>query len=460
MATFEIEAGGKTFEVEAPDQAAALRAFKGRQQEPYTGQLLPFSKNEQGEVSFDPNAGIIGAGKRLVSGISDVMSGRVDPRSDQGIGNITDAALIATPVSAGTRGGLGWGGGKVTPKTTAVAPPGAELKAIGGAGFDMARGMDVRYYVKPIQNLAFKLQSKLLKDGYRDRPESASETFAEIRGILSSGGPGSFVSIDDLHAIRQSLANTAQNFNRPTDQKAAVRLIKEIDEFITNPDPKAVVAGDAAEAGRIWGDAMGDYAAGSKSGELKGLESNAEIDAAVANSGANLENRIRARVGAVLKSKKELSGYTPQEVKLMDELAKGTTFRNWVRKVGNLGGGGGALAALMGGMGVHFGGPLGLAAAVAVPLGAKTAGNQMAKSALHKIDEAVRQRSPFYEKQVATSPVVPPASQALRSVPLRGAAAVPLVRNGRSYGPAPEPQMTPGEFEQYLRQKYARDQGA
>ena len=402
-------------------------------------------------------AKMLDAGKNLVTGIDDVMSGRVDPKSDQGIANITDAALVGTPVSAATRGGLNWMGAKPKPKTKAVAPTGVELKGIGGAGFDMARGMDVRYNPGAVQSMAMKLQSRLLKEGFRDRPESASETFAEIRGILGSGGPGAFVSIDDLHAIRRSLQNTAQNFNKPTDQKAAAQLIQEIDEFIINPDPKAVMAGDAAEAGRIWSEAKGNYAAGSKSDELRGLESNAEIDAAVANSGSNIENRIRARVGAILKSKKEQSGYTPQEIQMMDELAKGTTFRNWVRKVGNLGGGGGALAALMGGMGVHFGGPLGLGAAIAVPATAKFAGNQMARGALHRIDEAVRQRSPYHQGQVATAPVPPPlTTPGTRSMMGRTAVGVlPATR------PAPPPTpMTKEQYEEYLRQKWALEQGA
>lgn len=463
MATFEIEYGGKTFEVEAPDQEAALRAVKSAPQEPYSGTLLPFSKDEQGNVSFDSNAGIIGMGKRLVTGIDDVMSGRVDPKSDQGIANITDAAMVSSPVSAATRAGMGWAGAAVRSKPRVKTPTSKELVDTGSFGFDMARQMDVRYDPKAVKNMAMKLQSQLFKEGYRDTRESAKSVYKELKGLTKSAEPGAFASIDDLHSVREALRKAAQNFNNPTGQKAAVKAIKEIDNFITKPDPKSVVAGPAAAAGGVWKDAMGNYAAGKRSERIRGVEKNAELDAAIANSGGNLENRIRSRVGAILKSDQLKAGYSPEELAIMEEIARGTPIRNLTRRIGNLGGGGGALAALMGGMGVHFGGPLGLTAAVAVPLGAKIAGNKMAKSALGKADTAIRQRSPLYEQRRATAPAPPPlASPGTRSAMGRvvmGERATKADKDGL-FEELEKNRISPQEYEEYLRQKYAPQQGA
>jgi len=463
MATFEVQYGGKTYEVEAPDQETALRVVKSAPQKPYSGTLLPFSKDEHGNVSFDSNAGILGAGKRLIGGIDDVMSGRVDPTSDQGIANITDAALVGTPVGVGTRGGLGWAGAATRSKAPVKVPTSKELVDTGGFGFDMARQMDVRYSPAAVQNMALKLQSRLFKAGYRDTRESAKSVYTELKGLTKPAESGAFASIDDLHSVRAALRKAAENFNNPTGQKAAVEAIKEIDKFIANPDPASVVAGPAAAAGGVWKDAMGNYAAGKRSERIRGVEKNAELDAAVANSGGNLENRIRSRVGAILKSDRLKAGYSPEELAIMDEIARGTPIRNLTRRIGNLGGGGGALAALMGGMGLHFGGPLGLAAAAAVPFGAKVAGNRMAQSALGKADTAIRQRSPLYEQRLATAPAPPPlASPGTRSAMGRvvmGERAVKADKEGL-FEELEKNRILPQEYEEYLRLKYATRKGA
>ena len=435
-------------------QAPAPAASDGPWQkygEPPAGDL-PWYGEEPGIA-----AKLLESGKQLVTGIDDVMSGRVDPKSDQGIANITNAAMVASPVSAATRGGLGWMGAKVTPKTTAAAPTGVELKGIGGAGFDMARTMDVRYKPAAVQNMAMRVQSRLFKDGYRDRAESASETFAEIRDILKSGEPGAFVTIDDLHAIRQSLGNTAQNFNKPTDQKAAVILIKEIDDFIANADPASVVAGPAAEAGRVWSDAMGNYAAGSKSNKLKGLEDDAELQAIATNSGLNVDNKLRQLAALIVRKPTLSSGFTEAEIGQLRAVAgEGAKARNALRWFANVLGGGGGLGALVTGLGgaavTGMGAPAVIGAgAIGTGLAAKVAANKITRGKMGRVDEAVRQRSPFYQEQVATSPVKPTAPGTVKMLAPRGI--------GGLVTQPPQP-MTPAQVEEYLRQKRLFEQGA
>lgn len=78
--------------------------------EPYSGWLLPFSRDAQGNVAFDSDAGILGIAKgainSLVSGATlpgDVYAGRIDPMSDEAIARSMDLALAASPASAGAR---------------------------------------------------------------------------------------------------------------------------------------------------------------------------------------------------------------------------------------------------------------------------------------------------------------------------------------------------------------------
>lgn len=114
--------------------------FAGKQKS-FSGTILPFTRDESGNVSFDPNAGIVGVIKRAVTLPSDVIAGKVQLPSSQGIpgsidpsepgakeamSRITEAATVMSPVSPAIRAG-----GAIVPGVTDTAlrvtnrPPGA-----------------------------------------------------------------------------------------------------------------------------------------------------------------------------------------------------------------------------------------------------------------------------------------------------------------------------------------------
>lgn len=459
-----------------PDQIKALIAKKFPEaakpaptaeqpanQQPYSGQLLPFSKDAQGNVSFDINAGLPGVIKRTIEFPADALRGKVDPLSDEGIARSVEAATVLSPVSAGARGGLGWAGAPA--KKVPVKPPvptSDELLSTGGFGFDMARQMDVRYDPKSVKNMALKLQSQLFKAGYRDTSESAKSVYKELKGLSKSPEPGAFASIDDLHSVRAALQNAAQNFNNPTGQRAAAIAIKEIDKFITSPDPQSVMAGPAAAAGGVWKDAMGNYAAGKRSDRLNGIEESTLRRAKANNSGLNVDNTIRQRVAALLDSPERRAGFSPEEIALLEQVANGTAARNTLRWAGNLlGGGGGIAGGIAGGAGFAAFGPAGTAAAVAAPLAAKLAGNKLTKNALRKVDTAVRERSPLYAQREATAPPPFIPAPGARTAMGRTLAAGPITAEKEAlFKKMEEQQVSPQEYEEYLRSKWASDQGA
>lgn len=459
-------------------------------QEPYSGQLLPFSKDAQGNVSFDSNAGLLGVAKRAVTFPMDAMQGKVDPLSDEGIGRSLEAAGVMTPVSAASRGGLGWMGAKPSPKTTAATPTAGELKVTGGVGLDMARQADVRYIPSSVQNMAMKLQSQLFKDGFRAREGSAQTTFAELKGILRSNEPGAFVSIDDLHSVRQALQGIPRTPERAKDREAASRVIEAIDEFITNPDPANIMAGPVAgsgvgksgalapfdtatagaaqanaygkavNAGKTWKESIGNYGAAKRSQRLTGLEDDAELQAIATNSGLNVDNKIR-QIAALIVRKPELrAGFSEEEINNLRNVAgEGAKARNALRWAANFLGGGGGLGALVTGAGssvlTGMTAPAAVgAAAIGVGLGAKVAANKITKNALRSVDEAVRQRSPLYQQRLSTAPPPQATAPGVRSImgrPLTGV--LPAE-------PPPPPQMTKEQYDEYLRQKWAAQQGS
>lgn len=66
----------------------------------FSGSLLPFSKDENGDVSFDSNAGLLGGVKRAFMTPGDAMAGKFDPSSEEGIARAFEFATTFSPAGA------------------------------------------------------------------------------------------------------------------------------------------------------------------------------------------------------------------------------------------------------------------------------------------------------------------------------------------------------------------------
>jgi hypothetical protein len=107
----------------APEQPAAPQV----EQEPsqgYSGSILPLSKDAEGNVSFDSNAGIVGAIKRAVMLPGEAMAGNIDPGSQEAIERSAEFAGVFGPMSAAS------GTGKaIAANAPRVERPGMEAAA-------------------------------------------------------------------------------------------------------------------------------------------------------------------------------------------------------------------------------------------------------------------------------------------------------------------------------------------
>ena len=230
-------------------------------------QMAPISRDAKGNMQFDSNAGILGMAKRAFMLPGQAMKGEVQLRDPQ-TGNFTDeairrsieAAAIYSPISPASRLATRAVGAKQ------VAPPSREmLQEAGATGFETSRKMGVDYSAQSVKGMADAMRTKLEQDGVF--AELAPNTF-KILDKLANPPKDSIATIEGLHAARRALKNARLNFTNPTEKFAADRLITAIDDFITKPDPAAVVAGPAAAAGKTFKDALGNYAAAKRSEQL------------------------------------------------------------------------------------------------------------------------------------------------------------------------------------------------
>ncbi len=141
----------------------------------------------------------------------------------------------------------------------------------------------------------------------------------------------------------------------------------------------------------------------------------AELNAATANSGANIDNATRQAIKQLIRPDKYgkipavKQGYSQSEIAQMQKIARGTAVGNLTRIAGNALGGGLGVGALVTAYGAHevgAPGPTGLA----LPLlgrGLRGLGNRMTTNAGQRLAAQVAMRSPegrAYAAMLARNP--------------------------------------------------------
>ncbi len=339
-----------------------------------------------------------GIGNAVYSGVTlpgDVYSGKtqVDPSDPNFIGRTLDFAGVASPVSP--RAAL-------TLNPITGAPTAEALGEAATQGYNQVRDSGVEYRPEAVSSLAQTAAQKLEQD--RFRAGRAPETHAAL-AEMASPPPGAVSTIDDLQYAKQVFGDIVANPQKysPADRKAAGIAKQHIDNFIGSPPDSAVLAGDAAAAGKDLRAADSNYAAKMRSEQVTGAQDIAEGNAAAANSGRNIDNAYRQRFNAILKSDKQSLGFSPDEIARMEALRNGTPVANTLRYVGNhMAGVGGQTAGFLGALYNPF--------LAAIPL----TGHLLKKGAdfstlrqIKMLDEATRMRSALGDQYGASSAMTP-----------------------------------------------------
>lgn len=404
---------------QAPVQVQPDAAPKGA----YQGTILPFSRDEKGNVSFDSDAGLLGTVKRAFTLPGDVYTGKEPVTGPDGsvtpeiIGRSLEFASTFSPSTPALKNGSGIVPGEKTylEKDMPKPPTADALYAAADDSFKAMRETGVDYKSDAVKTVAEAIKRKLESEGFD--AEVAGSTHRTL-DKLASPPEGSVANIKGLHSARKTFGKVAQNFNAPADQSAASQAIRGLDEFIGAGSEASLVAGTPAEVAAQAAAALkagnGNFAAASRSDAITGIERAADLRAAAANSGANTGNAIRQRIVSALLKPKETSGYSPEEIAALEQIARGTPIQNATRWAGNAFGGGGGLGQMVaGGLGAATGaaaaGAPGAAAGAAIATGAgmgsKALSNYLTTRALGKADEMIRSRSPLYEQMVEDAPL-------------------------------------------------------
>lgn len=392
------------FVLDQPSLASAAQGVWNDPSAPVPGQVsIPIP----GIGQFKPS--LVGMAKGLFSGATlpgDVAAGRVDPLSNEGIGR---AANLAGGVALGTTGAPAGalGSGMVRPaaamrEATRVTPE--EVMAAGAAGKKQAQSSLVAIDPKEVENFVAKARNDLASDSKpRSLAGGVHDTLDELESSAKAAqAAGQPMSANDMVGFRGTLTAFTKT---PSNNSAAAGMAKGLfDKWLETSAPTL--------APQIK-DYVSNFRTGYLGQDIANKTNRATYGAAASNSGMNIENKLRQSLVSIVADKRKLGRYAPETQDMMKQAVNGTLSQNGMRKLGNLLGGGGGLAAALFGMGGMLTHPA-LALAPIAGWGIKTLGNRAQLGKLDAIGQSALASSPYaLQKQAMAAPIQPQLSGGL-----------------------------------------------
>ncbi len=297
----------------------------------------------------------------------------------------------------------------VTPKA-ATGPVAEDLATAAKQNYQDVHALGVELKPQSVDRLVTGIQGDLANDGFTAR--NAKPVYDALDSLKA---PTKAVTTQEFDNLRKELVQARQSIDG-TVRNAASRSINAMDDYLAKINPADVLKGNAKQAAALFGEARGNYAALKRTEMVQGKLDLAELNAATANSGGNIDNATRQAIKQLIKPDKYgkipavKAGYSQSEIAQMQKIARGTSFGNLTRTAGNLLGGGGGLGALAAGAyGTHEAGAPG----IALPLigrGLRGLGNRMTTNAGQRLAAQVAMRSPegrAYAAMQARNPISP-----------------------------------------------------
>src|SRR5262249_2504667 len=147
-------------------------------------------------------------------------------------------------------------------------------------------------------NLASRIENDLTDLGLTER--NVGETYGVIRN-LQNPPSGAVMRAGDFENARQELVAATQNRANPREATAARVAIRHLDNFMADIQPQDIIRGDAQRVGEIFRRARANWAAAERADTVAGKIELGELNAATANSGANIDNATKQAVKQLIR---------------------------------------------------------------------------------------------------------------------------------------------------------------
>lgn len=355
-----------------------------------------------------PVSKVIGPIKQAIG--TGVVYGAGNSEGDLGQ-RVSDAAIGGA--ASGALGGVVSGVARaVGGRAPAAAPSITELKDEARSLYRSPAIREFEIAPKSVSDAAAGIRAKLDAEGF---DEIIGTKAHAILKRLENAPEGSTVTGLNLHSIQKTLGKAAGSID-PQEKAAASMALREFNDFLENVPAGKVLKGSADDFVSTMREANGNYSRAMQAANIDNKIITAETRAAAANSGMNVANTIRQRMADVKLNPKQNRGMHPDDIAAAGSISDGTRTENFVRKAGNVLGGGGGLGTLaagaagMGAAGAYSGDSHSSFMGLALPalgFAMRGMGNRMTLARAHDLSEAIRSRAPLssattkFEEKVA-----------------------------------------------------------
>jgi hypothetical protein len=394
MPRFEITApDGRLFEITAPEGASQAEVLAYAQQnfsKPST--TLGQKALGVGETALTAGTGIIGqllgnvagVGKEFVTGdfgkgtaektaanVQQALTyqprGQVAPEYLQNIQNVVETSKIApTPLLPNTAS-IGF-------RTKAKVPTSAEIKQQATNLYQKIDEAGVVIQAQPFNDFVSKIKTTI---GGKVREARQPQVVDALKQLDEASG--SVKTLQKMQDLRESISGIKMSGNA-SERMFAGQIVKELDDFIDNLDASKLISpvkGDV-EAIKLVPQARELWKQARKSEMLDEIYRKAEIKATDPYNDVAFATKLRSEFKNLAANKDKLRGFSAEEIKAIEQAAKGGKIENALRAFGQGGAGekysyGGAIAG--GGLSsLAFGPEFGniVAGPIGAYLGAKT----------------------------------------------------------------------------------------
>jgi hypothetical protein len=350
MPRFEITApDGRLFEVTAPAGASQAEVLAYAQQN--------FSQPPQssvgqkalgvGEAALSAGTGVIsqllgnvaGVGKEVLTGdfgkgtaektaqqVQQALTyqprGQVAPQILEGLQTAVEASKIApTPITGPANIGF---------RTKAKVPAASDIKAQASQLYKQIDDAGVVIKADPFNNFVNNVKSTVGTKVREVRNPNIVDVFKELDEARDAP-----ITLQKMQDLRSSIS-TLKMSKEPSDRNFAGKIVEQLDEFVESLDTSKLIAPAQAdlEAIKLVPQARSLWKQARKSELLDEIYKNAGIRASDPFDDVAFSTKLRSEFKNLATNKNKLRGFSAEEVKAIEDAAKGGKIENALRAFG------------------------------------------------------------------------------------------------------------------------------
>lgn len=247
---------------------------------------------------------------------------------------------------------------------------------------------DARLQTTPQATAEFSATTKaMLDDEHLIVPENAPSTFRALDKIEKSDG-----NIAKIMAMYSALGRVKPSAG--TDYAAASIVREQLGQFIENLTADQVIAGDPAFTKAMWDQARSTWRVAKNLETIEEAQMKGERRAAIAGTGANIQNAMRQRLNELLSSEKKSRSMSDEAKAKLEQIVMGTGTANVARRVGKFAPSGPVSA--MGTIGADIiAGPKVATGVAAMALISKYFGEWLTRRQIRELEQLIKEESPL-----------------------------------------------------------------